>query len=130
LWIAAENPLPELISQHNDFRRSWTKIPRLQPPPDNGPQPHDRQIVLRNVHALHRLTAVISDEEIEGPAVCRDSLEGLCVLLPFLPLLGRPAARAVHCLAVGSPTVDQHQFLRTRIWWRRQEHALNQAQNR
>ena len=128
--IAVELALPQLVAQDDGRRWRHAGFGVLERPAQRRLEADHAKIVARDHHALERFAALIVDQEIERPGVCRDRVERRGFLLPFLPLRGSPRPRIQDRLAVGSDGRDQHQALGLAIGRRRQEDALNQAEDR
>ena len=75
-------------------------------------QTHKPKIVFADLHSLHRLAAIIANQEIEGPVIARDSLKRSHLLVPFHPLLRCPPSRAVHLFPIRAHGLNQHELLR------------------
>jgi len=88
--VAIELVLPEIVADQYDRRRLATGFRLDERPAHNRLEPSDIEILARDHHALYRLAAVVTDQEIEGPAVSGHPFKRLRLLLPFSPLQGGP----------------------------------------
>ncbi len=128
--VAVEFPLPQVVSD-DDHRRGRKPGFRIQErPPEHRLHAEHAKVVACDDHALERLTALFRDEKVERPAVRRDAFERAGLLLPFHPLLRRPAPDAGRGLPVGPDGLDQGELLRIFVGRRRQQDALDQAEHR
>src|SRR5262249_289528 len=74
--------------------------------------------------------AVLGHEKVEGPPVSGDRFERSRVALPLEELLRRPAVESVRLTAVASYRLYQHQAIRILVRRRREQNALDQAEDR
>src|SRR5262245_20494965 len=118
------------MTEDDDRRRVVYSVRVLESAAERGLESGHAEIVFGDKQAFERFTAVLHDEKVERPSVCGDGLERLRLFLPLHPLRGRPASRAGRLLAVSPRRRDQRDSLRLLIRRRRQQHALDQTENR
>ena len=91
LGISAKLALPELIAEHDCFCGSLLEVDIGEAASCRGTETYHVHVVPGDHHSLHRVAAVIVDQEIESPIVAGDSLKGFCFVAPIHPLFGWPA---------------------------------------
>ena len=128
--IAVELALPQLVAEDDRLRRRGAGFGLDEGAAEDRLDADDAEVVARDDHALERLAAFVIDQEIERPGVGGDRVEGGRLLLPFHPLRGGPEPRVQQRLAIGPHRRHQHQARRLLVWRRRQEDALDQAEDR
>jgi hypothetical protein len=127
--VAAELALPEVVADDDDGRGREARFGLGECPAQHRLESGYPEVVLADEHALERLAPFVEDHEVERPAVSGECLERFGVALPLVPLWRRPAP-GVDLPSFGGGRLDQDEGFRIAIRGRREEHALDQTEDR
>ena len=128
--VAVELPLPQVVAQDDPRGRDLrpARLARGELAAEHRRDAEGLEEVAGDDHAAQRCAPVRQDEEVERPSVEGRRLDGAARRPPVHPL--PDAAPAGVRAAVAPRRRHEHEPVRIRIWRRREEDALDQAEHR